>query len=107
MNAGNLDDAEQLFEQALRVSPTNGKPYYYLGVLAAKEKNYERSLNFLEQAENYLHDNDFWMSQILMQEGIVLKALNQKSAAKDKLEEALRRDPTNQHAAQELKTLGP
>src|SRR5207248_1412376 len=34
MNAGQLDDAEQIFEQALRLSPSYGKPYYYLGVLS-------------------------------------------------------------------------
>jgi tetratricopeptide (TPR) repeat protein len=106
MNAGNLDDAEQMFEQALRVSPTNGKPYYYLGVLSAKQKNYERSLNFLEQSEGYLHDDAFWMSQVLMQEGLALKAMNRKADAKAKLEEAVRLDPSNQDAARELKNLG-
>lgn len=106
MNAGNLEEAEQLFEQALRVSPTNGKPYYYLGVLSAKQQNYDRSLSFLEQAEGYLHDDPFWMSQILMQEGLVLKSLNRKAEAKAKFQEALRLDPSNQYAARELKNLG-
>lgn len=106
MNAGNLDEAEQLFEQALRVSPTNGKPYYYLGVLSAKQQNYDRSLSFLEQAEGYLHDDPFWMSQILMQEGLVLKSLNRKAEAKAKFQEALRLDPSNEYASRELKGLG-
>jgi TolA-binding protein len=104
MNEGNLDEAGQLFEQALRVSPTNGKPYYYLGVLSAKQQNYDRSLNFLEQAEGYLHEDPFWMSQILLQEGLTLKALGRKSDAKAKFEEALRVDPSNQDAARALKT---
>jgi Tfp pilus assembly protein PilF len=105
MNAGNLEEAEQLFEQALRVSPTNGKPYYYLGVLSAKQGNYDRSLSFLEQAEGYLHDDPFWMSQVLMQEGLALKSLNRKAEAREKFQEALKLDPSNQHAAKELKAL--
>ena len=102
MNAGKLDSAEQLFEQALRVSPTNGKPYYYLGVLATKQKDYERSLGFLEQAETYLKDDDFWMSQIFLQEGLSLKALGRKDEARSRFLEALKRDPTNQYAQTEL-----
>ena len=102
MNAGNLDSAEQMFEQALRVSPTNGKPYYYLGVLAAKKKEHERSLGFLEQAEIYLKDDDFWMSQVLLQEGLSLKSLGRKDEARSKLREALRRDPANEWAQKEL-----
>lgn len=105
MNAGNFDAAEQLFEQALRVSPTNGKPYYYLGVLAAKEKQFERSLGFLEQAETYLKDDDFWMSQVFLQEGLSLKGLGRKDEARSKLKEALQRDPTNQWAQTELNKL--
>jgi tetratricopeptide (TPR) repeat protein len=106
LNAGKLEDAELLFEQALRVSPTNGKPYYYLGVIASKQKEFDRSLGFLQQAENLLHTDDFWMSQVLMQEGVVLKSMNRKAEAKKKFQEALQRDPTNQYAAKELKTLG-
>ncbi len=106
LNAGNLEDAEQLFEQALRVSPTNGKPYYYLGVIAARQNNFERALGFLQQAENLLHIDNFWMSQVLYQEGITLKAMKQNAEAKKKFQEALQRDPTNQHAAKELKALG-
>jgi Flp pilus assembly protein TadD len=106
LNAGQLEEAEQLFEQALRVSPTNGKPYYYLGVIASKQKDFDRALGFLQQAENLLHTDDFWMSQVLMQEGVVLKSMNRKAEAKKKFQEALQRDPTNQYAAKELKTLG-
>jgi tetratricopeptide (TPR) repeat protein len=106
LNAGNLEDAEQMFEQALRVSPTNGRPYYYLGVIAIKQKDYQRSLGFLQQAENLLHADNFWMSQVLSQEGNALKALNRKAEAKKKFQEALDRDPTNSYAAQELKQLG-
>jgi Tfp pilus assembly protein PilF len=46
------------------------------------------------------------MSQVLMQEGVVLKSMNRKAEAKKKFQEALQRDPTNQYAAKELKTLG-
>jgi tetratricopeptide (TPR) repeat protein len=105
MNNGQLDDAEQMFEQALRVSPTNGRPYYYLGVIATKQKEYDRALGFLSQAEVHLHDDSFWMSQVLMQEGSVYKALNQKDNARRKFEEALKRDPDNKWAAAELKSL--
>ena len=45
-----MEEAEQYFEQALRVSPTNGKPYYYLGVIASQKKEYDRALGFLAQA---------------------------------------------------------
>lgn len=103
LNTGNLDQAEQMFEQALRVSPSNGKPYYYLGIVAAKEKDYERSLSFLGQAETYLKDDDFWLSQILLQEGLSLKALGRKDEARQRLQESLRRDPTNKAAEAALK----
>ena len=105
MNAGNLDQAEQIFEQALRVSPNNGRPYYYLGVLSVKQKQYERASGFLSQAEVHLHDDPFWMSQILLQEGLILKAQNQKDAAIQKFREALSTDPTNSYAQSELAAL--
>jgi Tfp pilus assembly protein PilF len=105
MNAGNLDQAEQIFEQALRVSPNNGRPYYYLGVLSAKQKQYERASGFLSQAEVHLHDDPFWMSQILLQEGLILKAQNQKDAAIQKFREAVSTDPTNTYAQSELAAL--
>ena len=105
MNDGNLDDAEQTFEQALRVSPTNGRPYYYLGVIAAKQKNYDRGLSFLSQAETYLRDDSFWMSQVYMQEGMIYKELNQKDNARQKFQDALKSDPSNQWAQNELKKL--
>jgi TolA-binding protein len=105
MNAGNLDDAEQFFEQAIRVSPNNGRPYYYLGVVAAKQKNYERASAFLAQAEVHLHGDPFWMSQVLLQEGLILKAQNQKAAAIQKLREAVTQDPTNNWAKSELAAL--
>lgn len=103
LNTGNLDQAEQMFEQALRVSPSNGKPYYYLGIIAAKQKDYERSLSFLGQAETYLKDDDFWLSQVLLQEGLSLKALGRKDEARQRLQEALRRDATNKAAEDALK----
>lgn len=105
MNTGNLEEAEQLFEQALRVSPNNGRPYYYLGVVAAKQKNYERSLAFLAQAEVHLHADSFWMSQILLQQALILKAQNQKAAALQKLREAVSKDPGNTWAKTELEAL--
>jgi TolA-binding protein len=106
LNAGNLDQAEELFEQALRVSPTNGKPYYYLGVIASRQKDYERALGFLQQAENFLHTDNFWMSQVLYQEGLTLKAMKRIPDAKKKFQDALDRDPNNQYASKELKALG-
>jgi len=105
LNAGNVDDAEQYFEQALRVSPTNGKPYYYLGVIAAQKKDYDRALGFLSQAEVLLREDGFWMSQALTREATVLKALNRKEEARAKLQEALRRDPANKWADAELQKL--
>ena len=105
MNAGNLEEAEQFFEQALRVSPNNGRPYYYLGVLAAKQKSYERASGFLAQAEVHLHGDPFWMSQILLQEGLILKAQNQKGEALQKFREAVSLDPSNTWAKAELDSL--
>ena len=105
MNAGSLDEAEQLFEQAIRVSPNNGRPYYYLGVLASKQKSYERALAFLAQAETHLHSDAFWMSQVLLQQGLVYKAQNQKEQAIQKLKQALAKDPSNAYAKTELNAL--
>ncbi len=105
LNAGNVEDAEQYFEQALRVSPTNGRPYYYLGVIAAQKKEYDRALGFLAQAEVHLREDGFWMSQALTREAVVLKALNRKQEARAKLQEALRRDPANKWADAELQKL--
>ena len=103
LNAGQYEDAEQLFEQALRVSPTNGKPLYYLGVISVKQKNYDRAIGFLTQAEVYLHRDSFWMSQVLLHEGLAFKGLNQRQQAKSKFEESLRLDPTNKWAESELR----
>ena len=105
MNAGDLEGAEQYFEQALRVSPNNGRPYYYLGVLAVKQKNYDRALAFLAQAENHLHGDSFWMSQILLQQGLIFKAQNQKGRAVEKFREAVSKDPNNSSAQKELNAL--
>ena len=46
------------------------------------------------------------MSQVLYQEGLTLKAMKRDAEAKKKFQEALERDPNNQYAAKELKTLG-
>jgi TolA-binding protein len=105
MNAGALEEAEQFFEQALRVSPNNGRPYYYLGVLAAKQKNYERASGFLAQAEVHLHGDPFWMSQVLLQEGLILKNQNQKGEALQKFQQAVSLDPNNTWAKAELDSL--
>ena len=105
MNSGNLEEAEQFFEQALRVSPNNGRPYYYLGVLSAKQKNYDRASGFLAQAEVHLHGDPFWMSQVLLQEGLILKAQNQKGEAAKKFREAVSLDPSNTWAKAELDSL--
>ncbi len=107
MNAGAFPEAEESFEQALRISPNNGRPYYYMGVLAAKQKQFERSLEFLGQAENHLQGDSFWMSQVYLQEGLCYKALNNKNLAKQKFQEALKQDPTNASAQKELKLLKP
>lgn len=105
MNAGSLEEAEQFFEQALRVSPNNGRPYYYLGVLSAKQKNYDRASGFLAQAEVHLHGDPFWMSQVLLQEGLILKEQNQKGEALKKFREAVSLDPSNSWAKAELDSL--
>lgn len=106
LNAGDLDSAEATFEQALRISPSYNKPYYYLGVLSFKRKDYKRALAFLEQAETYSYGDNFWLSQVLLHEGLCLKALNLTATAKQKFQLALQKDPTNDWAAQELKKLG-
>lgn len=106
LNAGDLDSAEATFEQALRISPSYNKPYYYLGVLSFKRKDYKRALAFLEQAETYSYGDNFWLSQVLLHEGLCLKALNLNATAKQKFQLALQKDPTNDWAAQELKKLG-
>jgi tetratricopeptide (TPR) repeat protein len=105
MNANRLDEAEQTFEQAVRVSPTNGKPFYYLGVIAVKQKAYDRAIGFFTQAEVHLHSDPFWMSQVLLGEGQALKGLNKKAEAKAKFQQALQKDPTNKWAAAELKSV--
>ena len=93
------------FEQALRISPSYAKPYYYLGVLSFKRKDYKRALTFLEQAETYSYGDDFWLSQVLLHEGLCLKALNLTATAKQKFQMAIQKDPTNEWAQQELKQL--
>lgn len=105
LDRGNLEDAERLFVQALRISPTNGRPHYYLGVLAFRQKDYQRALAFLTEAEVHLHGDNFWMSQILLQEGLILKQLKQIEASREKLLEALRRDPKNSWARSELEAM--
>ncbi len=102
MNAGSTEEAESLFEQALRVSPTNGRPYYYLGVIAAGQRDYDRASGFFAQAETHLHADSFWMSQILLQQGLILKNQNQKSAAAEKFRKAVETNPSNNWAKSEL-----
>jgi TolA-binding protein len=107
MNAGALPDAEELFTQALRVSPSNGRPYYYMGVLAAKQNDCDRALGFLEQAEVHLKGDGFWLSQVFMQEGLCYKTMKNNALARKKFQEALQQDPTNAAAQKELKALKP
>jgi TolA-binding protein len=107
MNAGALPDAEDLFTQALRVSPNNGRPYYYMGVLAAKQNDCERALEFLEQAEVHLKGDAFWLSQVFMQEGLCYKTLKKTDLARKKFQQAVQQDPTNAAAQKELKALKP
>lgn len=107
MNAGDLESAEQVFEQALRISPSYAKPYYYLGVVSYKKGDYKRSLAFLEQSEMYSYGDDFWQSQVLLHEGLCYKAMKMIPTAKQKLQMAVEKDPTNDWAQSELKKLTP
>jgi tetratricopeptide (TPR) repeat protein len=47
---GRWSDAEQLFEQALRQSPQDFRPWYLLGALAVQTARNERALTLLTQA---------------------------------------------------------
>jgi Flp pilus assembly protein TadD len=53
MNAGKLQEAQKHFEAAYKLAPTNADVNYLLGVLAARQKNFDQAEKWLNRAISF------------------------------------------------------
>jgi len=60
LDAGQIDSAIRIFEQALSQSPHYGPGYYYLAESWLRKNNGSQALAFHDQAELYLRDQPAW-----------------------------------------------
>lgn len=62
--AGNLDVAADRFERALRIDPTNGFAYFYLGRTRYETGDRDGALGMLDKAEALLGPYPVWRARV-------------------------------------------
>lgn len=62
--AGDFDNAESSFQEAINVDPSNGIAYYYLAKVKYELALFQQALGILDKAEDLLIDSKEWMETI-------------------------------------------
>jgi tetratricopeptide (TPR) repeat protein len=85
-----LPAAAELFRQAIGIKPDHYAPYYYLGLIAYEEKNYEQAEGFFRDAAVF----GALIAQVQYARGVNAAAAGKRDEAKGYLEEAAALDST-------------
>jgi len=64
MDQGLFDRAEDNFQDAVNLDPSNGAGFYYLALIKYKLGEYETVPNFLEKAEALLKNDPDWTGRL-------------------------------------------
>ncbi len=104
---GDLEIAEDLFEQAIGLYPNNPEAYYYLGEIRYRERRYDESLAFLYKAEIYFGPNDRRLAKVYLLMGRNDEAAGRAPQAAAHFRQTLALDPGNRDAASGLSRLLP
>ena len=78
MKSESYDQAEWKFQQAARLAPSYGVPYYWLSKVKYEEKEYQRSYNYLRRAEMLLGHLPEWQDDIAGMKGKIVEAANRE-----------------------------
>jgi tetratricopeptide (TPR) repeat protein len=68
LDAGQVDKAIRIFEQALSQSPHYGPGYYYLAESWLRKNNGSQARAFHDQAQLYLHEQPAWRMRLERQQ---------------------------------------
>lgn len=64
LDRGSFDRAEDTFQEAVNVDPTNGVGFYYLALVKYRMGEYESVGNYLDKAEALLMKDRDWSKKI-------------------------------------------
>ena len=76
LDAGQVDKAIRIFEQAVSQSPYYGPGYFYLAESWLRKNNGTQARAFHEQAELYLHDQPAWRSRLEVQQTKIERSIS-------------------------------
>ena len=85
-------------EKTLALDSTNPYVYYYLAKAHFKLANYRQSVDFLDVAESLLHNQPYWMAEVLSLRGENFQAMGLLKEASLSYADALHLNPKNQKA---------
>lgn len=77
LDAGQLDKAIRIFEQALSQSPHYGPGYYYLAESWLRKSNGTQARAFHDQAELYLHEQPAWRTRLDRQQKAIERGISE------------------------------
>jgi len=77
LEAGQVDKAIRIFEQALSQSPHYGPGYYYLAESWLQKNNGTQARAFHDQAELYLHDQSTWRTRLDRQQKKIERSISE------------------------------
>ena len=77
LDAGQVEKAIRIFEQALSQSPHYGPGYYYLAESWLRKNNGTQARAFHDQAELYLHDQAAWRVRLDRQQKNIERSISE------------------------------
>ena len=88
---GNLPEAKSVYLEALQIEPNNHQVYKMLSSLEYQNRNFDKSLKYIDQAIKFNKDS----SELYSIKGFYLYTDNKKKEAKELFEKALKLDASN------------
>lgn len=88
---GRSEDGIRMLERAIRLVPSDGQPYYFLGIHFVEKRDFRRAIQWLRAAANRETDGDVARLSLAM----VLYRIGDVRAAEAEARRILQRDPKN------------
>ena len=71
-----FDSAENSFQEAINIDPTNGIAYYYLAKVKYETAFFQQAMGILDKAEDLLSASKEWMEAISILRDLIKSELN-------------------------------
>lgn len=84
LDDASLQQARELAENAMTIAPTSGKPAIALGMVSIQQRQYDKAMQYLEQAESVEPSNSdahLYRANVFLRTGVYKNALNELHAA--------------------------